>query len=113
VSYNTPALHTSNLTIVIADATGTPIYTIDALLALAHSPASRLPLETREALRTSFPDIITNRKQRKTIEYHNNINSGPRRTQHRPERRRNATRVLDGAAVVEWQRHTPAPLMVA
>jgi hypothetical protein len=79
---------------------------MDALLALAHSPSSRLPPETRESLRASFPDIFTNRKQRKAIEYHNTINSGPRRarrTQGRPERRRNATKVLDGAAALGWQ----------
>lgn len=47
------------------------LYSRDALLNLAKSPLARLTAETRESLRTDVPEIVTNRKQRKAIEYHN------------------------------------------
>lgn len=96
-------------------APGAPVYTVDALLALAQSPLSRLPIETRDALRVSFPELITNRKQRKAIEYHNNMAqlkasmSQPRRT--RPlarasgtERKRNASMLIEEAG---WRGRIP------
>ncbi|GLB42206.1 hypothetical protein LshimejAT787_1102210 [Lyophyllum shimeji] len=49
------------------------IYSRDTLLNLAKSPLSRLPSELRDSLRTEVPEIITNRKQRKAIEYHNQL----------------------------------------
>ena len=47
------------------------IYSRASLLNLANSPLSRLSSETRETLRISIPEIMTNRKQRKAIEYRN------------------------------------------
>jgi len=48
------------------------IYSRATLLNLATSPLSRMSTETRESLRISVPEIVTNRKQRKAIEYRQN-----------------------------------------
>jgi hypothetical protein len=49
------------------------VYSRDALLNLAKSPLARLSPETRDSLRNNVPEIMTNRKQRKAIEYRNHI----------------------------------------
>ncbi|KAG6909488.1 hypothetical protein DXG01_017210 [Tephrocybe rancida] len=51
------------------------IYSRDTLLNLANSPLARLPQPQRDALRGDVPEVITNRKQRKAIEYHNQIHA--------------------------------------
>lgn len=46
-------------------------YSIATLLNLSGSPLARLTPSTREALRATFPELMTNRKQRKTMERNN------------------------------------------
>lgn len=48
------------------------IYSRDTLLALAASPLSRISVATRDTLRTRLPELVTNRKQRKAMDYHAN-----------------------------------------
>ncbi|KAG5641767.1 hypothetical protein DXG03_004262 [Asterophora parasitica] len=78
------------------------IYSRDTLLNLVNSPLSRLPIEVREKLRVEVPEIITNRKQRKAIEYHKQLvdNTALAARRSRPsarpiERKRNAPHVVD------------------
>ncbi|KAF5379145.1 hypothetical protein D9615_006045 [Tricholomella constricta] len=78
------------------------IYSRDTLLNLALSPLSRLPLEVRESLRSQVPEIVTNRKQRKAIEYSNQRvgNASPATRRSPPaarstERKRNAPQAVE------------------
>ncbi|KAF9459641.1 hypothetical protein BDZ94DRAFT_996735 [Collybia nuda] len=124
------------------------VYSRDALLGLMHSPLARLPLGTRESLRAAFPELVTNRRQRKALEYHTHIQSQvqvqvhaqpqpqpqpqaqrqarlqsksffpfvrvqPRRNRpagRAPERRRNATKVVDEAS---WRGRRVVPVPIA
>ncbi|KAF8069065.1 hypothetical protein FPV67DRAFT_1669098 [Lyophyllum atratum] len=70
---------------------------------LAQSPLARLPMELRDSLRGDVPEIITNRKQRKAIEYHNQLvqntavshRSRPSVRAPTERRRRNTPQVVD------------------
>ena len=91
------------------------IYTFNDLLTISRSPLSYLPLETREALRASIPEILTNRKMRKSWDHfeHVKIAGNARRSRAAgrssgPERRRNATAVLDEAG---WRGRVPSVTM--
>ncbi|RDB27862.1 hypothetical protein Hypma_002089 [Hypsizygus marmoreus] len=105
----------STTTLSIPTPTPTYIYTRDVLLNFAHSPLARLSAETRDALRVSVPEIMTNRKQRKAMEYHNHPQHSPARVQlvpprrtrpvsRVPERRRNVAKVVDD---VSWRGRMP------
>ncbi|KAG6865229.1 hypothetical protein C0991_004287 [Blastosporella zonata] len=51
------------------------VYSRDTLLNLANSPLSRLPQSQRDALRGAVPEVVSNRKQRKAVEYHNHVHA--------------------------------------
>jgi hypothetical protein len=87
------------------------IYTFNDLLTIYRSPLSSLPLETREALRASVPEILTNRKMRKSWDHFESARATGNMRRSRAvgrtsgfERRRNATAVLDEAG---WRGRVP------
>ncbi|KAG6829106.1 hypothetical protein H0H92_005648 [Tricholoma furcatifolium] len=85
------------------------VYSRDILLNLANSPLSRMPQSQRDILRVEVPEVITNRKQRKAIEYFNQMNTVLNSTSSVPSP---VSRSSDRRRHHKLERPTPRPIAV-
>ncbi|KAG6834558.1 hypothetical protein H0H93_008944 [Arthromyces matolae] len=60
---------------ILPPATPAFVYSRDTLMNLANSPLARMPQTQRDTLRSEIPEVMTNRKQRKAIDFYNHLNA--------------------------------------